>query len=103
MQEKYRISIAESISPRLGYRSSVAELFKSIEHIPHKGVEIDFKGTQYISRSFAHEYLKQKNLTQKEIKEKNIPQSIAKMFQIVTDSKEKYRIERKIQKTIILS
>jgi len=32
MQEMYKISIAESISPRLGYRSSVAELFKLIEH-----------------------------------------------------------------------
>jgi len=99
----YKISIAESISPRLGYRSSVAELFKSIEHIPNAGIEIDFKNTQYISRSFAHEYLKQKKSTKKDIKEINIPQGIAKMFQIVVNSKEKYRIERKVQKTIVLS
>jgi len=103
MQEMYKISIAESISPRLGYRSSVVDLFKSIEHIPNTGIEIDFKGTQYISRAFVHEYLKQKKSTKKDIKEINIPQSIAKMFQIVVNSKEKYRIERKVQKTIVLS
>lgn len=103
MQKMYKISIAESISPRLGFRSSVAELFNSIESIPSTEVEIDFKDTKYISRSFAHEYLKRKHTTTKEIQEKNIPLNIKKMFQIVTTSKEKHKIHRKIQKTIVMS
>lgn len=102
MQEIYKINITESISTRLGYRSSVADLFNSLEYIPNTLIEIDFKGTQYINRSFAHEYLKQKKSIKKEIKEKNIPKNVEKMFQIVINSKEKYKIERKTQKTIIL-
>lgn len=102
MQEIYKIDISESISSRLGYRSSVAHFFNSLEHIPNTLIEIDFKDTQYISQSFAHEYLKQKKSTKKEIREINIPKNIAKMFQIIINSKEKRKIERKIEKTLQL-
>ncbi len=102
-REMYKLNIAESISSRLGFRSSAAEFFKLIETVPCNGVEIDFKDTKFISRSFAHEYLQRKNAATKEIEEKNVPQNIKQMFQIVVNSKEKHKIHREIQETITLN
>jgi hypothetical protein len=100
---EHTISIAEFISQRLGFRSSAEEFFNSIESIPVNKLKVDFKGTKSISRSFAHEYLLQKKESEKQIVDCNVPKNIQKMFYIVNNTTEKHKIERDIQKTIVLS
>jgi hypothetical protein len=62
----YKINITKYSSPRLGFRSAAAELFTSLESIKANTIEIDFKNTKFISRSFAHEYLILKKNQKKE-------------------------------------
>jgi hypothetical protein len=98
-----KIYIADCISPRLGFRSSAEEFFNSLETVHSPDLIIDFSGTKLISRSFAHEYLCQKKRINKHITEENVPANISKMFFIVDNSKSKHKIERNIQKTVLLN
>lgn len=82
------IIIKESISDCLAIRSSVKQLFKNIESLPASAITIDFKDVQFMNRSFAHEYLIQKNHINKKILEINKSQNIVKMFSVVENSSE---------------
>jgi hypothetical protein len=52
-------------------------------------VQIDFSGVSSISRSFAHQYLQRKNESKKIIKEINLSENIARMFDAVRNSNHK--------------
>lgn len=81
------INIAKAVSPMLGIRLSATDFFKKLESKNDSEVEIDFKDVEFISRSFAHEYLKQKQRISKKVYEVNLPRNVKKMLDIVRQSK----------------
>jgi len=66
-------------------RNSANELFKYISNIEDKDIVIDFKKIRSITRAFAHQYLKNKLKSQKNITDINVPSQIKPMFDIVKD------------------
>lgn len=81
------VNIAETVSPVLGIRMSATQFFDKLNSNRNEEVEIDFKGVEFISRSFAHEYLKQKQEGSKKIYEINLPKNVKEMLDIVMSSK----------------
>jgi hypothetical protein len=83
----FHVNIAEAVSPVLGIRLSATKFFDKLESEQNEEVEIDFKDVEFISRSFAHEYLKKKQIISKKIHEVNLPQNVEEMLEVVMSSK----------------
>ena len=83
------IIIKDSISRDLALRDYAKIFFNFLESSPDQLITIDFADVLSISRSFAHEYIKNKEKSTKTIQEINIPNNIQRMFDIVTDHTEK--------------
>ncbi|OPX57573.1 MAG: hypothetical protein A4E25_02218 [Methanobacterium sp. PtaB.Bin024] len=81
-----KIKIADTISPKLGFRDSAADFFHRIEQSNSDIIKIDFENVVFISRSFAHEYLKQSKKSKKEIIPINQPENVNSMFEAIIES-----------------
>ncbi len=92
MNSSIKILIKEEVSEDLALRDSARKFFNKIEALPTKEVVVDFKNVRSISRSFAHEYLSQKQKLEKVIVEINIPPNVQKMFKVVEEPKERVEI-----------
>lgn len=76
------ILLSEKIDSDLGSRSKIEELYQNIDHNVSK-VVMNFKGVEFMGRSFAQEYLNQKNKASFEVIEINMPQDVEEMFKII--------------------
>lgn len=83
------IMIKDSISKDLALRDYAKMFFKFLNSVPDEQITVDFVDVLSISRSFAHEYMQNKEKSAKTIREINVPVNIQKMFDIVTDHTEK--------------
>lgn len=84
-----KINIAKKIHPNLGMNQAAKELFDEINQSNVEEVIIDFADIVFMSRSFTQEYLFQKLTSDKKIMEKNVPENIQKMFEVVSKDFEK--------------
>ena len=76
------IFLKKEIGADLGSRQKIEKLFKNIE--PHVSMVImNFEGIEFIGRGFAQEYLNRKHLASFEVVEKNMPEDIQKMYEII--------------------
>lgn len=100
MQKKLEIMIDKEINSNLGLRQSAKDFFDELNCTPEEDIVINFKNVIFVSRSFAHEYLKQKNQTGKCIEEKYIPKNIEGMFEVVKNSENKHREITKVNPVI---
>ena len=76
------IILSEQINSDLGSRNKIEELYQSIPNDISK-VVMNFKGVEFIGRSFAQEYLNQKNKASFEVVEVNVPNEVQEMFNII--------------------
>jgi hypothetical protein len=84
-----KILFKKAISSHLFLRQTAVNFFKEINKLKDSEITIDFKGIEFMSRSFAHEYLQQKAKAKKDIKETNIPSDIKKMLSYVQHAQAK--------------
>lgn len=77
------IKLEEHIHRTLGMNITAKELFEEINSSPNPNIIIDFSGVIMIGRSFTQEYIYQKNKSDKNVYEENIPEEIQKMFDVV--------------------
>jgi hypothetical protein len=90
-----KIIIISTLTKNLLFRETADKIFDEIiEKSSDNLVCIDFKNTESITRSFAHQYMIRKNHSKKQIKEINIPTNILKMIEIFNNLK-KNTIEMK--------
>lgn len=89
-----RIRVAEEIGSRLILRDSVKSIFTRVRSDPTERVVLDFSGVQFMSRSFAHEYLVNKDASGKVIIEENSPDEVRKMLELVGRQIEAARREK---------
>jgi hypothetical protein len=89
-----RVKVNDCI-PELALRKQCDDLFRYIESLPEEHIIVDFEGFDYCSRSFAHQYLinKEKISSKKRIEEVNMSKFIADMFYIVKRQIERARLE----------
>jgi len=83
---KKEIYISDVIHPNLGIKSGAKLFFDQVKTFPQKEILINFKGSEFMSRSFAQEYVKQKKLINKKIIEINKPDNIDFMIEAVQKS-----------------
>jgi hypothetical protein len=78
------IKIVNLLSSKVILRSSVIDLFEKIEKTPESEIVVDFESVYFMNHSFAHEYLVQKNKSQKTISEIHLSDDVQKMLEIVS-------------------
>ena len=78
------ILLKKEIGPDLGSRQQIEELFNNIHKNTSK-VIMNFKGIEFMGRSFAQEYLNQKIDAPFEVTEKNMPKDVEKMFDTILE------------------
>lgn len=84
--KKNEIMIQEAINRNLGMRISAKEFFNGLNNISGELIIINFKNVEYMSRSFAQEYVQQKKRINKTIEEKNCPKVVENMLDVVNRS-----------------
>ena len=90
--EKAKIIRPDQIIARdLSLRESADRLFEVLDSSKENKIIIDFSKIEFISRSFADEYLNEKQKTTKSITEKNLKTNVKKMFSIVEASRKRKR------------
>ena len=80
------VCVSKMFSPDLFLRDSANRLVNYLDRLPEADVEVDFTAVNSISRSFAHQYITDKNLSKKKITEKNVPENVKKMFTVVAET-----------------
>ncbi|VUT27724.1 MAG: hypothetical protein SYNGOMJ08_00274 [Candidatus Syntrophoarchaeum sp. GoM_oil] len=81
------IWVAEYISQHLAFRDSADDFFSYMNNFDESDLIIDFSGVESITRSFAHQYMKNKEKTKKRITERNIHSNVMQMFELVKKQK----------------
>jgi hypothetical protein len=64
-------------------RKTIAEFFSNLTKMSEDKIVLNFNNIKFISRSAAHEYIRQKSISNKEIRETNIGTNIQAMFMLV--------------------
>lgn len=82
------IFLKKEIGSDLGSRNKIEELYQNLDKNTSK-IIMNFEGVEFIGRSFAQEYLNQKHFASFEVIEKNVPEDVEKMFDIILKLNEK--------------
>ncbi len=80
---------------RLSLRETCDDLFRYIESLPEKHIIVDFEGFDYCSRSFVHQYLMNKEKSNKRIEEVNMSRFLTDMFSVVKRQIERARLSQR--------
>jgi hypothetical protein len=83
LNNQVTLPLREQISSNLAFRHSVDDLFDYINSLSETRIVVDFSGIESISRSFAHQYIINKEKSDKIIVECNTPLNIKPMFDLV--------------------
>lgn len=86
MQSKNEVMVCEQLQPSLSIRGGAKILFDYMKDIPEDEIILNFHGSKFISRSFAQEYLVQKNQINKKIREIEVPENIDSILKLVENS-----------------
>lgn len=78
-----RISVRDSAGELLMLRSAVAPLFTKVIASRHARITLDFSGVEFMSRSFADEYLNAKASSKKRILERGVSSEVRQMLNLV--------------------
>lgn len=76
------IILSEKIDSDLGSRNKIENLFLNIPKDVSK-VVMNFNGVKFMGRSFAQEYLNQKDKADFEVVEVNVPEDVKKLFDVI--------------------
>lgn len=84
---EYEIILEEAYSKKLGMGSTAKKIFQEINNKPE--AILNFKNIEFMSRSFAQEYVFQKHNCNTKITEVNMSESIKQLLYIVSEDFEK--------------
>lgn len=76
------IFLEKEIGPDLGSRREIEKLFDNLSS-DYSKVIMNFRNIEFMGRSFAQEYLNQKNNASFEIVEREVPNDIQELFDII--------------------
>ncbi len=83
------VRLRERFGSNIFTRKTISVFFEEISLLKDKEVLFDFKDVEFISRSCADEYLKQKSKMNKKIIEVNVSDNVRSMFRIVQNHYER--------------
>lgn len=79
-----KILVRTSVARDLVTRNAATEFFKKLKKIKSDNIVLDFTGVIFMSRSFADEYITQKNTFKTDINEINMPDTVGKTLDAVS-------------------
>lgn len=79
-----RLRIHDTLGGLLMLRSTVHPFFQQIEQLDSKRVVVDFSDVEFMSRSFADEYLSAKASSKKQVEETSVPVEAKRMLELVS-------------------
>ena len=79
-----RLRIHDNVGSLLMLRSTVGPFFRQIEQLESKRVIVDFSNVEFMSRSFADEYIAAKAASKKRVEETRVPSEAQRMFELVS-------------------
>lgn len=79
-----KIKVRDELGSLLMFRRTVAPWFRRIARLDSNRVVFDFTDVEFMSRSFADEYLAAKKASVKRIEELNVPEEVRRMLQLVS-------------------
>ncbi len=79
-----KVKIEQELNKKLSRRSTARSFFKNLD-ISFPKIIIDFTNVEFISRSFAQEYIYQKNNIDTEIIETNMVNFVENMMNVVEE------------------
>jgi hypothetical protein len=79
------LSVRKEVGAHLMFRSSVNPFFRKIASLDAGKVILDFSSVDFMSRSFADEYLAAKALSKKRVEERNLPAEVRRMLRSVSE------------------
>lgn len=82
--KEIEIVLEKEIDSDLGSRNKIEELYENIDSDVSK-VVMNFKGVEFMGRSFAQEYLNQKYAASFEVVEVNVPEDVQKLFNVILE------------------
>ena len=94
-----KISLSEYFGKNIFIRNSLSSFFDQINKASNQEIVLNFKNIDFISRSCADEYLKQKAKTGKKITEIDVSTEISSMLEIVEKQYKKTNFEVIYEKT----
>ena len=83
------ILLSQDFSSNIFTRNTISAFFEEVNKMKEAEIILDFKGVEFISRSCADEYLKQKEKSDKAIIEKNMSNEVCSMFNAVKNQYDK--------------
>ncbi len=84
-----KILLSQEFGNNIFTRKTISAFFEKVNLKKEAEIVLDFKGIEFISRSCADEYLKQKELSKKKIIERNMSKEVCSMFNAVQNQYEK--------------
>ncbi len=78
-----KILLSQELGNNILTRKTISAFFERINSQKEAEIVLDFSGVDFISRSCADEYLKQKEDSNKKIVERNISKEVCSMFTAV--------------------
>jgi len=84
-----KVLLSQEFGSNIFTRKTISAFFEKINSQKETEIVLNFKGIEFISRSCADEYLKQKEESEKKIVEENMSQEVCSMFNAVQSQYEK--------------
>lgn len=78
------IILKDKLGENMALRQELEELFNNIDDDTTE-VIMNFEGVKFMGRSIAQEYLNQKHFASFKVTEKNVPEDVQKMFDIILE------------------
>ena len=88
-----KILLSQELGNNILTRKTISAFFERINSQKEAEIVLDFKGVDFISRSCADEYLKQKEESNKKIIERNMSKEVYSMFKAVRNQYEKHGLD----------
>lgn len=82
IMREIEIFLKKEIGQDLGSRQKIEELFRNINPNADR-VIFNFEGIEFMGRTFAQEYLNRKHAAPFEVVERNMPEDVEKIFEII--------------------
>ena len=83
------VLLSQEFGSNIFTRRTISSFFEKINSQKEIEIVLDFKSIEFMSRSCADEYLKQKEKSNKKIVEENMSQEVCSMFNAVQSQYEK--------------
>jgi len=83
------ILLSQEFGNNIFTRNTISSFFEKINHTKEAEITLDFKDIEFISRSCADEYLKQKEDSEKQVIERNMSNEVCSMFNAVKNQYDK--------------